>query len=121
MRRVLPLAGLLLVPLSLAAVSAVAFAQSTDTDAPRARVSLDANRDGAIDRAEAAKAPRFAEHFDKLDRNQDGRLARDERGNRHGMRHRGGKHGQHDAVLERPVERTEVEQVGIVLERQQPE
>ena len=89
MRRVRPLAGLLLVPLSLAAVSAAAFAQSAD--APRARVSLDANRDGAIDRAEAAKAPRFAERFDKLDRNDDGRLTRDERG---GMHHRGGKrHG----------------------------
>ena len=61
MRRVLPLAGLLLVPLSLAAVSAATFAQSAD--APRARVSLDANRDCAIDRAEAAKAPRFAERF----------------------------------------------------------
>ena len=88
MRRVLPLAGLLLVPLSLAAVSAAAFAQSAD--APRARVSLDANRDGAIDRAEAAKAPRFAERFDKLDRNDDGRLTRDERG---GMHHRNGKRG----------------------------
>ena len=92
MRRVLPLAGLLLVPLSLAAVSAVAFAQSAD--APRARASLDANRDGAIDRAEAAKVPRLAERFDKLDRNDDGRLTRDERGARHGMHHRGGKrHG----------------------------
>ena len=66
MRRVLPLAGLLLVPLTLAAVSAVAFAQSTD--APRARTSLDANRDGAIDRAEAAKAPRFATHGPKTRR-----------------------------------------------------
>lgn len=92
MRRVLPLAGLLLVPLTLAAVSAVAFAQSAD--APRARASLDANRDGAIDRAEAAKAPRFAERFDQLDRNHDDRLTRDERGARHGMRHGGGqRHG----------------------------
>lgn len=90
MRRVLPLAGLLLVPLSLA-VSAAAFAQSAD--APRARASLDANRDGAIDRAEAAKAPRFAERFDRLDRNDDGRLTRDERGAHHVMRHRGGRHG----------------------------
>jgi Ca2+-binding EF-hand superfamily protein len=87
MRRVFPLAGLLLLPLSLAALSATA----QTTDAPRARIQLDANRDGAIDRAEAAKHPRLAGHFDRLDRNQDGRLTRDERGQRHGLHHRGGK------------------------------
>ena len=86
MRRVLPLAGLLLLaPLSLPLVAQPA------TDAARARASLDANHDGAIDRAEAAKAPRFAERFDKLDRNGDGRLTRDERGARHGMQHHGGQ------------------------------
>ena len=90
MRRVLPLAGglLLLAPLSFATLSATA----QSTDAPRARVQLDANGDGAIDRGEAAKAPRMAERFDQLDRNKDGRLTRDERG--HGVRHPGGKrHG----------------------------
>jgi len=87
MRRAIPLAGLMLVPLSLAALSATA----QTTDAPRARIQFDANRDGAIDRAEAAKHPRLAERFDRLDRNQDGRLTRDERGQRHGMHHRGGK------------------------------
>ena len=92
MRRVLPLAGLLLVPLTLTAVSAVAFAQSAD--APRAHASLDANRDGAIDRAEAAKAPRFAERFDKLDRNHDGRLTRDERD----MHHRRGSKRHHGGI-----------------------
>jgi Ca2+-binding EF-hand superfamily protein len=84
MRRVLPLAGLLLVPLSLAALSATA----QTTDAPRARIQLDANRDGAIDRGEAARHPRLAERFDRLDRDHDGRLERGERGMRH---HRGGK------------------------------
>lgn len=99
MRRNLPLAGLLLLaPLSFAALSAMA----QTTDAPRARAQLDANRDGAIDRAEAARAPRFAERFDQLDRNKDGRLTRDERGQRHGMRHRGGKrHGMHRGGIER--------------------
>ena len=40
---------------------------------------LDTNRDGFIDRAEAAKFPRLAERFDRLDRNKDGRLGPDER------------------------------------------
>lgn len=92
MRRVLPLAGLLL----LAPLSLPLLAQSA-ADAPRARASLDANRDGAIDRAEAAKAPRLAARFDQLDRNHDGRLTRDERGMRHG---RGGKR-HHDGGIDR--------------------
>ena len=110
MRRVLPLAGLLLVPLSLAAVSAAAFAQSAD--APRARASLDANRDGAIDRAEAAKAPRFAERFDRLDRNDDGRLTRDERGMHHrrgGKRHHGGGMARLDTDKDGRISRAEFE------------
>lgn len=107
MRRVLPL--LLLAPLSIAALSATALARSGD--APRDRLQLDANRDGAIDRAEAAKAPRLAERFDRLDRNRDGRLTRDERGPRHGLRHRGGKrHGgmqQLDTDKDGRISRTE--------------
>jgi Ca2+-binding EF-hand superfamily protein len=39
---------------------------------------LDRNRDGAIDRAEAAAAPRLAERFERIDRNGDQRLAPDE-------------------------------------------
>lgn len=95
MRRVLPLAGLLL----LAPLSLPLLAQAP-TDAPRTRASLDANRDGAIDRTEAAKAPRLAARFEQLDRNHDGRLARDER---HGVRHRGGKRhgGMHRGGIER--------------------
>lgn len=40
---------------------------------------LDANHDGAIDRAEAAKAPKLLERFDRLDANHDGRIGADER------------------------------------------
>jgi Ca2+-binding EF-hand superfamily protein len=57
--------------------------------------ALDTNGDGAIDRNEAAKVPRMAEHFDRLDANKDGRISAEERpqrGGRHGGRH-GGKGG----------------------------
>jgi Ca2+-binding EF-hand superfamily protein len=57
--------------------------------------ALDTNGDGAIDRNEAAKAPRMAEHFDRLDANKDGRISAEERpqrGDRQGGRH-GGKGG----------------------------
>jgi Ca2+-binding EF-hand superfamily protein len=81
MNRMLPLAAaLLLVPLA-----APLLAQ---TSAP-ARPKLDANADGVIDRAEATKSPRLAEHFDALDTNHDGRLSAEER-----PQHRGGQ-GMH--------------------------
>jgi Ca2+-binding EF-hand superfamily protein len=74
----LPLAAaLLLVPLA-----APLFAQSP-AGSP-ARPKLDANADGVIDRAEAAKSPRLAERFDTLDANRDGRLSAEERPQHHG-------------------------------------
>lgn len=77
-RLILPV--LLLLPLS-AAIAATAGAP--------ARAKLDANGDGAIDRAEAAAHPKLAANFDRLDANRDGRLSADER-----PRHRrGGMHG----------------------------
>lgn len=39
---------------------------------------IDANGDGFIDKAEAAKFPRLAEKFDTLDKNKDGKLSKDE-------------------------------------------
>lgn len=39
---------------------------------------LDRNRDGAIDRGEAATAPRLAERFERIDRNGNQRLAPEE-------------------------------------------
>lgn len=74
--------------------AAFAAAQSdASKDAPRTHARLDANGDGVIDKAEAAKAPRLAEKFDSLDKNKDGKLDASERPQRDGMRHRrGGMH-----------------------------
>ncbi len=59
----------------LIAGGATAHAQTQATQPPKAHrmAGLDADKDGAIDRAEAAKAPRLLEHFDRLDANRDGR------------------------------------------------
>lgn len=73
--------------------TALAAPPTPSADAPQRRhISiLDANKDGVIDRAEAAAHPRLAEKFDTLDRNRNGRLEAAERPSRHGKRgHRGG-------------------------------
>ncbi|TXH63791.1 MAG: calcium-binding protein [Thermomonas sp.] len=86
---------LLAVAVTVALASAATFAQtSSTTTAAAPRTAIDANQDGVIDRAEAAKAPRLAARFDQLDQNKDGRLSADERPHR-GMHHRGGKRGAH--------------------------
>ncbi|WP_246191038.1 EF-hand domain-containing protein [Pseudoxanthomonas taiwanensis] len=74
----------------MAVVSGTVLAQ-----AQGGKPALDANKDGVIDRQEAAAFPRLAERFDQLDRNKDGKLDRDEmprppRHARHGHR---GPHG----------------------------
>ena len=83
--------------LSLLATSA--FAQQGAQAKPEraARMNIDSNGDGVIDRAEAAKFPRLAARFDQLDRNGDGRLDANERPRRgaHGRHGRGdGRHGR---------------------------
>lgn len=78
-----------------------AFAQATQAKPERAaRMQIDSNGDGVIDRAEAARFPRLAARFDQLDRNGDGRLEGSERPQRgaHGKHGRGhgkgkGRHG----------------------------
>lgn len=74
--------------LAIAGTATLTFAQATQpaagNPAPR-HARIDANGDGVIDRSEAAKAPKFAEQFDKLDANKDGRITADERP-QHGMR-----------------------------------
>lgn len=91
---------LLAVAVAIALASAAAFAQTASTApvAGKARTQLDANKDGAIDRAEAAKAPKLAEKFDQLDKNKDGKLSADERPHMRGMRHHGGARGGHGRI-----------------------
>lgn len=66
----------------LALGSAAVFAQARqatpDNAKPRTQ-QLDVNKDGVIDRAEAAKAPMLAKRFDQMDTNKDGTLSADER------------------------------------------
>lgn len=83
--------------LAIAGAATLTFAQTTSPaagkPAPR-HAKIDANGDGVIDRSEAAKAPKFAGQFDKLDTNKDGRITADERPQR-GMRDgKGGRGGQ---------------------------
>ena len=95
---------LLAMSVAVALASAAAYAQTATiaADAGKPRLQLDANKDGVIDRAEAAKAPKLAEKFDQLDKNKDGKLSADERPQMRGMRHRGdahgGKRGGHDRM-----------------------
>ena len=91
---------ILAMAVAVALASAAAYAQ-TATPAPAAkpRMQLDANKDGAIDRAEAAKVPRLAEKFDQLDKDQDGKLSADERPRMRGMRHHGGTRAGHSRMM----------------------
>ena len=91
---------LLCVAVALALGSAGAFAQARQVAPDRAkqRIQLDTNKDGVIDRAEAAKMPRLAERFDQLDKNRDGGLSADERPHRGGKHRRGGNHGGHSRM-----------------------
>ncbi len=79
--------------IALTLVGGVAFAQApADKPERPARVKLDADGDGTIDRAEAAQFPRLAARFDQLDKNKDGKLDKGELP-RHGKRCHGG-HGK---------------------------
>ena len=89
--------------LAVAAALASTFAVA-QTAAPASGVKaaqrIDANGDGVIDRAEAAKAPRLAAKFDQLDANKDGKLSAGERPQRmHGKRG-GGRGGDHLQALD---------------------
>lgn len=80
---------------------AMAAQQATSTDAGHHRpmVKLDANHDGAIDRAEAASHPRLLGHFDRMDKNSDGKLDATERTRRSGKHdHRGHRDGMAHAI-----------------------
>ncbi|MBC7989998.1 MAG: hypothetical protein H7Y19_10510 [Luteimonas sp.] len=86
-RNALFAASLLALGLLGGAATAATPATSTPTTTKPQRVELDVNGDGVIDRSEAAKSPRFAEHFDRIDKNHDGHISADERPQR-------GKHGR---------------------------
>jgi Ca2+-binding EF-hand superfamily protein len=80
----------------LAAIAGVAVAApQTSGDTKRAaRMKLDANNDGAIDKAEAASHPRLSARFAEMDKNGDGKLSAAERPQRKGGHgRRGGMHG----------------------------
>ena len=80
--------------LALAAALACGHASAQDAT-PMGPPKFDANGDGAITKAEAAKFPRLAERFDQLDKNKDGKLTGDEQPRR-GM----GQRGQRIAALD---------------------
>lgn len=83
---------LLAIAVAAALASTLAIAQTT-TKAPQERV--DANGDGVIDRAEAARFPRLAARFDQIDVNKDGRLDAGERRAQHQRRNDGKRKGAH--------------------------
>ena len=86
---------------AIATTAAIAAPQAADQAQHRTGAQLDANNDGAIDRAEAASHPRLAAKFDQLDVNKDGKLSAAERpqwkrGHRGG--HRDGHGGEHGGM-----------------------
>ena len=78
---------------ALAPEAAVAQNSAMPATAGKARIQVDANQDGFIDRAEAARMPRLAERFDRMDQDKDGRLSADERPKPRDMRRKRGGHG----------------------------
>lgn len=78
--------------LAMACTATLAFAQPPgaaaqpgSTGQPGARhAKVDANGDGAIDRTEASAHPKLAEHFDRLDKDKNGRIDAGERPQREG-------------------------------------
>lgn len=91
---------ILALSVAIALASVAAHAQTAaPAPAAKVRIQLDANKDGVIDRAEAAKAPKLAQKFDQLDRNKDGKLDAGERPDR-AMRHRGaGRDGARGGMM----------------------
>ncbi len=79
----------LAVALALGSSAAYVQAQQAAPDRAKRMQELDVNKDGVIDRAEAAKEPRLAERFDQLDTNKDGKLSADERTQMRGKRRDG--------------------------------
>ncbi|MGH8063532.1 MAG: EF-hand domain-containing protein [Pseudoxanthomonas sp.] len=85
-----------LTALSAGTAFAATAPASDSKNAPRAK--LDTNGDGAIDRGEAAQHPRLAAKFDELDKNKDGKLAKEEMPRRHGRGFGKNGHGRHEMM-----------------------
>ena len=84
---------------ALSAGTAIA-ATAPANDSPHAsRAKLDTNGDGVIDRGEAARHPRLAGKFDELDKNKDGRLAKEEMPRRHGRGSGKDGHGPRETMM----------------------
>lgn len=71
----------LLLPALLLAFAMSATVAANDSAAPGKprHAKIDTNGDGVIDRSEAAANPRMAEHFERMDKNKDGRIDASER------------------------------------------
>lgn len=77
------------VAVALALTSVAAFAQvkqAAHNDAKPRMQQLDVNKDGKIDRSEAAKAPKLAKRFEQMDVNKDGYLDKTDMQARHAQR-----------------------------------
>ncbi len=86
-----------LTALSAGTAFAATAPASDSQHAPRAK--LDTNGDGAIDRSEAAQYPRLAGKFDELDKNKDGKLAKEEMPRHHGRGFGKNGHRQHGGMM----------------------
>ncbi len=75
-----------------------ATAPASDSQHPP-RAKLDTNGDGAIDRSEAAQHRRLAGKFDELDKNKDGKLAKEEMPRRHSRSFGKNGHGSHGMMM----------------------
>jgi Ca2+-binding EF-hand superfamily protein len=94
--------NLLMLAVLTALSAGTAFAATTPASdvqhAPHGK--LDANGDGVVDRSEAARHPRLAGKFDDLDKNKDGKLAKEEMPRHHGRGFGRNGRGSHGMMME---------------------
>jgi Ca2+-binding EF-hand superfamily protein len=107
---------LLTTALIVAAAGVPVFAQGGPAGKGGRMAALDANKDGAIDRSEAAKAPKLLENFDRLDANKDGRISAEERPQRGRHGGKGGRMAALDANKDGAIDRSEAAKAPKMLE-----